>query len=909
MDVQNPLLQRCFKEAAALSKSALERCIDVAILAMQTQEDAATRIAERDTLAAAHIGLAQQRDVLGRRYESDLLQVFGRPEEAATRGAPLEPVSASRPVDTDMAALSLVDDDQVTQDIEYARLSQQLRLKVDAVMADLDALVCSAMGLERVQPELNPLRPEVFARTLRAVMHSAGSDPVVRARWLRELATPMGDALRQVYDQLILRLEGANVQAVTYRFVPSAGGGGGGGGSGRGGGRSTEGGPGGPGHGGEGQSRFGSVGGPGGPGRQRQGGAQRGSGLGRAGQQRENGQGEGAWQDADDWQGEGGWAQDGEEWEEGDEPLESFANPYQASDRGALLQDFLASDGVNGRARLNESYYARVESELQSLRAEVARLHDSMRAPLDGGDDEGGTPQQRATQVDGESPLDERDWGAFAGTSARKLVRAELKKQATHVNQVLGLEVVRQLVDHVAQDPRVLLPVREAIVALEPSLLRLAMVDPRFFTDERHDGRQLMERVAQRSFKFDKPSSEGFAPFFDAVKLCFNHLNALEIKSSQPFRDALEELESQWRAADEGEGSARQQVLEGLRFAEERQATADQVAYDMSSRPDLDKVPAAVLDFLYGPWALVVAHARLQDKGRQLDPGGYSLLVSDLIWSVKADFTLRQPVKLMGMIPGLLRKLNEGLDLIGQDTRERAPFLGILMRLHQPVLQLRRRKFEQDASESAAMPLESDLMPATAEQRVPKKSEQPWLAPQEQSNAGFEDTLPSAPVDLEDDGVTPLDEGATSAEAPGQAPADTGVKISTPAPVVEPLDPEQEKARIEQVLAHLRTGAWVDLFSHQKWRRAQLVWASGNGVLFMFVSHGGRPHSMTRRSCERLVSNHLLRPVGSQGVVSRALDTLKKDVEAASQKRQTGPESQRDSGAQSLSDDYETEPA
>ena len=78
MDVQNPLLQRCFKEAAALSKSALERCIDVAILAMQTQEDAATRIAERDTLAAAHIGLAQQRDVLGRRYESDLLQVFGR---------------------------------------------------------------------------------------------------------------------------------------------------------------------------------------------------------------------------------------------------------------------------------------------------------------------------------------------------------------------------------------------------------------------------------------------------------------------------------------------------------------------------------------------------------------------------------------------------------------------------------------------------------------------------------------------------------------------------------------------------------------------------------------------------------------------------------------------------------------
>jgi hypothetical protein len=45
-----------------------------------------------------------------------------------------------------------------------------------------------------------------------------------------------------------------------------------------------------------------------------------------------------------------------------------------------------------------------------------------------------------------------------------------LKKEATHVGQVLGLEVVRKLVNEVAQDPRLLVPVREAIVALEPSL-------------------------------------------------------------------------------------------------------------------------------------------------------------------------------------------------------------------------------------------------------------------------------------------------------------------------------------------------------------------------------------------------------------------------------------------------------
>ena len=78
---------------------------------------------------------------------------------------------------------------------------------------------------------------------------------------------------------------------------------------------------------------------------------------------------------------------------------------------------------------------------------------------------------------------------------------------------MLGLEVVRKLVNEVARDPRLLVPVRGAIVALEPSLLRLAMMDPRFFSDEAHPGRRLMERVAQRSFKYNDEFSSEFKGF------------------------------------------------------------------------------------------------------------------------------------------------------------------------------------------------------------------------------------------------------------------------------------------------------------------------------------------------------------------------------------------------------------
>ena len=76
------------------------------------------------------------------------------------------------------------------------------------------------------------------------------------------------------------------------------------------------------------------------------------------------------------------------------------------------------------------------------------------------------------------------------------------------------------------------------------------------------------------------------------------------------------------------------------------------------------------------------------------------------------------------------------------------------------------------------------------------------------------------------------------------------------------------------MLERLRTGDWVDLRVRDQWRRAQLVWSSENGSLFMFVSRGGRPHSMTRRTCEKLIRARHLRPVDAAAVVDKALRNL-----------------------------------
>jgi hypothetical protein len=99
-----------------------------------------------------------------------------------------------------------------------------------------------------------------------------------------------------------------------------------------------------------------------------------------------------------------------------------------------------------------------------------------------------------------------------------------------------------------------------------------------------------------------------------------------------------------------------------------------------------------------------------------------------------------------------------------------------------------------------------------------------------------------------------------------------------------PAKPPLSAAEVDDVIAALREGNWIDLYSKHRWLRAQLIWASTKGTLFMFVSHGGQPHSMTKRICERLIREHYVRPVHSRGVVEQALDAL--DQEAAASRVQ-----------------------
>lgn len=842
MAAQPDVLLLCYQTAANAARPALERCIEFAIAELQTLETQSLKLAERDALVDSWRYLQSHKTVWAERYAADLLAEFTKrvaPRLALGSGAD------SRVVPSRFDSFGLVDDADLKQKMDAQRLLQDLLPGTEQTLVELNALVSSALGLSHVAPERNPLRPEIFTRTLQLVMGGNLEDAAATQLSIRHLAKPLGRELNLIYRQTIKALTQANIPAAgyQYRVQPSA--------------PATASSP---------------------------------APL--------KSQDAGAAHDASST----GFGGDGSFGDASSRP-HALADLSDQGVKAGLMSDFLSNRSAVAEQGLAAPYYDNIEQELAAIKASSSQtasgcgysgnasgpLSPSALARLER------MPAVERPQrvVDASSALSEQVWGPYGTSRARTLVRTQLKKEATKVSQVLGLDVVRELVNQVAQDPRLLSPVREAIVALEPSLLRLAMVDPRFFSDERHAGRQLMERVAQRSFKYNDEFSPEFAEFFQALTTSFNQLNASTVDGIKPFRSALAVLEQTWNAQDQQDFDKRQQVLQALRFAQERQDKADQIAFDLSARSDLETVPGVVLDFLFGPWSLAMANARLLDTRNQVDPEGFGSVVPDLVWSVKRDVTLKQPAKLIEMIPGLLEKLHSGLAMLGKDPKENEEFFESLMKLHRPVLKLRRLKSQRDAEESSSAPLEPEEEAVTPAERLEKLralADTPlWMGRNDLDAAGFEDTQPTQPAEL--DALNELSELSELSELmtvddktdelAAREDAEKIALMHLPEPSLSlPANhdighhSEQAKAQAALVLSRLRIGSWVDLYSKRQWLRAQLIWASSHATLFMFVSHGGQPHSMTKRSCEKLIAQRLLRPVDTQGVVAQALDAV-----------------------------------
>jgi len=416
----------------------------------------------------------------------------------------------------------------------------------------------------------------------------------------------------------------------------------------------------------------------------------------------------------------------------------------------------------------------------------------------------------------------EGDMGADA--SGQQIVREQT--QSKQLGKQLGEEVVRLMLDNLMQDERLLPKVRELIKTLEPVLLTLSQSDPRFFSERQHPARQFLDRLTHRSLGYTSENDESFYRFLKSLTGAVGVLTGGDGETAA-FAQVLRELEEGWDRDEAVQRQQHEEAARGLLHAEQRNLLAQSLADDFHERQKNRDIPELVANFLRGPWAQVVAQSQLDCVDGSADPGAYLALVDDLIWSVQPDLARRNLARLVQLVPNLLVKLRHGLQTI-QYPEERIPvFFDGLISLHEqvfdarsvaPVLDSAEATFQEmgDTMEEAGRP---DALGATGF----------WVAEDEALESGY---------------------------------------------LVEDIEAPVEAVRRPWSVGDLSTGVWVELMVEGVWLRAQLTWASPHRTLFMFISHGGLAHSMSRRTMERLRMQGSIRVVSDGHVVDNALDAV-----------------------------------
>ncbi len=296
-------------------------------------------------------------------------------------------------------------------------------------------------------------------------------------------------------------------------------------------------------------------------------------------------------------------------------------------------------------------------------------------------------------------------------------------------------------------------------------------------------------------------------------------LAAADMGGADPFDGVLARLMSVWDAPGSHEKRQIAKAVRVLQQAEQRAALAATMVREVLQRPDAVLVPSVVLDFLCGPWAQVVAHARMVDRSGADDPGHFAALIDTLMWSCQPSLTSQDLPALRRLLPALRQQLQQGLVSIDFLPGQAAAFFQVLDQLHDKALDTR------NFADTEVLP-SGMLVPASVA-RWSDSDSTAWLAPAEAQASGFID-MPVEPA--------------------GAPPAETTGTVLVP-------------------------GTWVALMVDDHWTRTRLSWISANGSLLLFCDALGLIQSLSRRSCEQLIASGQLLAISSDPVED-ALDAV-----------------------------------
>ena len=740
------IFQSCIDDAIERSDALMRSVVRQVIEALEQQAEAASNGRDRQQFADLSHALRQN--------EGKLIQAFVERFHAVLD----EEIRGQRPVaakELQLEALSLVDEAELEEGVEVSRLTHLLEAEAQWEVRDLGARLDSLRAGDNAAPQPNPLRPEVFSKSLHHALGVVELDAEERLGLLRAFGKGMSAALKDTYALYNKRLAELHVEPAQYR--------------------------------------------------QR---AQRAAAAAAAGKE----------------------AAGGELSLEALQQLLSGCN--ESGSEAAATGGGFAPSGFG-----SSSFFGQAVSLNPQLRDALDRLLLTDRL---------GLREVNWRDQPGSAP---------AAVNLIEQHRQTLYEVANRPLERLTIDVVSLLFDHILADPKLLPAVKAQLARLQIPVLRLGLRDASLFSSRNHPARKLLNRVAEYSAGFssvDEPTAQRFLPFLSRMVEAI--VNAEE-DDSTVFEHQLGDL--QRHIAENAAVIEQQQAeaVDALRRAEFRSLLHGALYRHLHGVFARLHTHPQLRHFMLENWSTVLAESVLRFGEDAPDTQTFKQTASDLIWSVQPKTTEADRKTLLKLLPTLVRRLGQGLDLISLADNKRQEFLTWLMDAQAQAIR-GQGEAQQAVSRDDALLLQREW----SRLLHPQPSAAPPSAMPE-ALVRNEEKLTSGLIEASD--VPAETQPQAAAAAPASAEA-----ASAPAADGALLSP----AEVAGLIASLDIGTWVQLQIQGRTARAQLTWRSPQGLFYMFSSKvGGRAHSMTRRALERMAAQGLILPLEAQGLMDRAM--------------------------------------
>lgn len=839
---------------------------ELVVQSLTAQSTGATRIAERDLLVNASLELKRQASRFQAQFNDRLHELVSK--EAMPRQ------EAFAKTGSDWQSLSLVDDEQVEEQVFANRIGQQIAHACEVELRELAPYMGSVLNIGRADESRNPLRPSNIGESLYSAVSVLTDDRELRKTLSRELGRAMSEAMSECYQTVCENFKARGVQPVSFAV------------------RTVE-----------------------GPGTHLD--SQHSTTHDRlprdVGQSTHSGHGFASSSHHDALETGGGWGRgtgsgtggaEGQRTGQGMPPHSAHA-PYghSAYDSSGI--------GAADSAGASNAQLMTLLRRLTYLASQPMPFDDQPTlASADGAGPQGAVGGGRRT-----GPVGARDSApstfegsahykeGLTGLMAVNLIRThreELIQASSGKLDHMVIDVVGSLFDQILSDQKVPPQMARQIARLQLPVLRVALNDNTFFSSRKHPVRRFVNRIGSLACAFDEFEEGPGAQLLVRVRELVQEIVDGDFDQVELFSQKLGELESFILKQPDGPDAA-SGPAQLLASKESELRVQQRYMQQLQLALKAVDIPAYLRDFLSQVWsqALVLAFRR----GGATDPLTQQMRRTgrDVIMSVqpKGSPTLRK--KFLMQLPGLMKDLKEGMRLIGWPEAAHDAFFGDLLPSHAeslkraPLSELDQNMLihELDVIFNAPIPgvdgsWRGEPLPVLPENEVERR-----FTPEEAKSVGLveesavnwngeididlsaDDPAMAAPYGLPEE--MRVEAGETLDLDLGLSEV-TGGGLDIDLSASEPATP----TRGSDLINHIQLGYAYQMHLHDNWQKVRLSFVSPGRSFFVFTH--GRLHqetiSLTSRMLARMCESGRMRAVESAFLLERATARARKQLAA-----------------------------